>query len=224
MLEYAGAMAGKSARRPYRQVERAQAQQRTRESLLEVAGEEFFAGRWQSASLESLAAGAGVTKQTLLRHFGSKDGLLLQCLVHSASHVFEQRFAVEPGDPASAVDNLLDHYEEWGERSLRVGAWQGGPPVLAHFSALARKIHYDWVELAFGPWLDPLEGAPRERLRASLIAACDVQVWWILSHDLGLPRAQVRAVLLGLIEPQLSGAGASSAARAAGRKRARGTR
>jgi AcrR family transcriptional regulator len=203
MLEYAGAMPGKSARRPYRQVERAQAQQRTRESLLEVAAEEFFAGRWQSASLESLASAAGVTKQTLLRHFGSKDGLLLAALVHSGSHVFEQRFSVDPGNPASAVDNLLDHYEEWGERSLRVGTWQGGPPALAQFSRLARKVHYDWVELAFGPWLARLEGAARERLRASLIAVCDVQVWWVLAHDLGLPREQVRAVLLGLIEPQL---------------------
>jgi AcrR family transcriptional regulator len=187
--------------RPYKQVARAQARERTREALLGVASEEFYGNRWQQTSLEMLSAKAGVTKQTLLRHFGSKDGLLMQALGRSASQVFDQRWDVPAGDVEAAVENLLDHYEEWGERSLRIGAWlEGGSAALAKLSQMARQVHYDWVGYVFGPWLEDLEETERTRLRATLIALCDVHAWQLLSRDLGLPRTEVRATLTGAIE------------------------
>jgi AcrR family transcriptional regulator len=193
--------------RPYKQVARAQAQQRTRDALLDAAIDEFYGDRWQKTSLEALAAQAGVTKQTLLRHFGSKDGLLLQALIRSASQVLDQRWSIDPGDIASAVENLLDHYEVWGERSLRIGAWQGGPAVLAQLSQMARRIHYDWVGYVFAPSLDALDEPERTRRRATLIVLCDVQSWWILSHDLGFDRAATKATLTGAIATLLTAGG-----------------
>jgi AcrR family transcriptional regulator len=191
--------------RPYKQVARARARERTREALLEVASEEFYGDRWQKTSLEALSAKAGVTKQTLLRHFGSKDGLLMQALARSASRVFDQRWEVPAGDVDAAVENLLDHYEEWGERSLRIGAWlDGGSAALAKLSGMARQVHYDWVGYVFGPWLEDLEEPGRARLRATLIALCDVHTWQLLSRDLGLPRSEVRATLAGAIEAVLA--------------------
>jgi AcrR family transcriptional regulator len=187
------------AQRPYKQVARAKAQERTREALLDAAMEEFFEDRWQKTSLETLAAKAGVTKQTLLRHFGSKDGLLLQTIVRSSSQVFDQRWSVPAGDIEGAVENLLDHYEDWGERALRIAAWMEGPVLLAKLSQMARQIHYDWVGYVFGPWLEDLEEPQRSRRRATLIALCDVHAWQLLSRDLELPRAEVHATLTGAI-------------------------
>jgi AcrR family transcriptional regulator len=187
--------------RPYKQVTRAQAQQRTREALLDAALDEFTGGRWQKVSLQALAARAGVTKQTLLRHFGSKEGLLMQALMRGATEIYEQRWSAPTGDVPGAIDNLIDHYEAWGERSLRVGSWlDSGPPTLANLSQGARQIHYDWVEYAFGPWLERLEERARERCRAALIALCDVHTWWLLSSDLGLPRSEVHAILTTAVE------------------------
>ena len=111
--------------REYKQVERAKAQERTREALIEAASDEFFAGNWLKSSLDSLSSKAGVTRQTLLRHFGSKDGLLMQALMRSASQVRDQRWSTSTTDISGAVENVIDHYEEWGERSVRIGAWQG---------------------------------------------------------------------------------------------------
>jgi AcrR family transcriptional regulator len=186
--------------RPYKQVARAKAQERTRDALLEVAMDEFVGDRWQKTSLETLSARAGVTKQTLLRHFGSKDGLLMQALMRGASQVFDQRWSVAAGDIDGAVENLLDHYEEWGERSLRIGAWQSGPAMLARLSQMARQVHYDWIEYVFAPWLDGLDEPARTRRRAALIALCDVHTWQLLSHDLGFARSEVHATLTSAIE------------------------
>jgi AcrR family transcriptional regulator len=151
-----------------------------------------------------VARQAGVTKQTLLRHFGSKDGLLLQALARGAMQVLDQRFSSPVDDIAGAVDNLLDHYKAYGKRGLRIGTWQDGPAVLAKLERAARQVHYDWVDYAFGSRLEGLDKQTRARRRAALIALCDVQTWWLLSHDLKLPRAEIHATLVGAIEGLLA--------------------
>ncbi len=189
------------ARRPYNQVARAQAQQRTREALIDAAIDEFFSDRWEKASLEMLAAKAKVTKQTLLRHFGSKDGLLMQAMAQRGQEALNQRWGAPVGDIEGSVENVLEHYDAWGEHSLRIGAWlNSGPPDLADLSQAARQLHYNWVDYAFGPQLEKLDGEARVRSRAALIALCDVHTWWLLSHDLGFDRSEVRATLTKVIE------------------------
>jgi AcrR family transcriptional regulator len=187
-------------RRQYKQVAREQSQQRTREALLEAAIEEFYGERWHEVSLTALAARAGVTKQTLLRHFGSKEGLLIQALVRSAAHVLDERWNAPVGDVSGAIENLLDHYEVWGPRARRLGAWQDAPSVLAKLSQAGRQVHYQWIEFVFAPQLEGLEETAASRLRAELIVVCDVQTWWILAHDLELGRAEVKSLLTGMAE------------------------
>jgi AcrR family transcriptional regulator len=195
----------KTGNRPYKQVARAKARQRTREALIDAALEEFFDGQWEKASLEVLASKAGVTKQTLLRHFGSKDGLLMQAMASRGAESVNQRWSTPQGDVEGAVANVLDHYEQWGERSLRIGAWlQNGPPALVQLSLAARQLHYNWIDYAFAPQLQRLEGQERVRARAALIALCDVQTWWLLSNDLGFARAEILATLTNAIERLLA--------------------
>ena len=163
---------------------RAEAEKRTRAALLDAADEAFLSGPWEQASLDAIAGAAGVTKQTLLRHFGSKDGLLEHVLLRAIDEVQTQRMSVPRDDIGGAVDNLLEHYEVRGGRAMRSSNLdlEGS---LADLGRRARQFHYDWVELAFGTWLTAVGPAERRRLRAALIAVCDVQAWWILTHDLG---------------------------------------
>lgn len=184
--------------RSYEKVVRAEAEERTRAALLDAADEAFLSGPWGQASLDTIARDAGVTKQTLLRHFGSKDGLLEQTLARALSEVSEQRFSTPTNDIAGAVENLLDHYEVLGGRAMRSSNMELEGP-LADLGRQARQFHYDWIERAFGAWLELAAPVDRARLRAALIATCDVQVWWILSHDLDLPRREVRATLILII-------------------------
>jgi AcrR family transcriptional regulator len=195
--------AKRESTREYKQVERAKAQERTREALIAAATDEFFEGNWLKTSLDSLSRRAGVTRQTLLRHFGSKDGLLMQSLMRGATQVRDQRWSTPTTDISGAVENVIDHYEEWGERSVRIGAWQRGPAVLALFANAARQLHYDWVEHAFAGWLDRFDDETRAERQAILVVLCDVQTWWTLSNDLGLARRKVHAILTGQIERAL---------------------
>jgi AcrR family transcriptional regulator len=190
--------------RTYVKVARAQAEEQTRTALLDAADEAFLSGPWGQVSLQAIARAAGVTKQTLLRHFGSKAALLEQVLSRALAEVQEQRLTTPTDSIAGAVDNLLDHYEIRGGRAMRSSNLDLEGP-LAGLSRRARQFHYDWVEYAFGAWLAAADPTERGRLRAALIAVCDVQAWWIFSHDLDLPRADVRATLILTISRLLEG-------------------
>jgi AcrR family transcriptional regulator len=170
--------------RPYRKVERARGEERTREALLDAAERRFLERPWEQVTLESVAAAAGCSKQTLLRHFGTKDGLFEQAVARGFERVRAERFAAPPGDVPAAVDNLLDHYDRWGAYALRLGDVRGA-------GARARRLHHEWVDHAF---------APDARRRPALIALCDVHAWRLLSEDLGLTREQVRTTLIESVE------------------------
>ena len=184
--------------RPYVKVVRAEAEQRTRAALMDAATRVFFEEDWERTSLAQIAAEAGVTKQTLLRHFGSKDGLAEACFERAMAEVGSQRSEAPVGEVAGAVDNLLDHYEAVGDRALKLEAMQGGPE-LGGFVQLGREFHYDWVERVFATWLDAVPVRKRGRLRAALIAVCDVHTWRLLTQHLRLPRTEVRATLIQAI-------------------------
>jgi AcrR family transcriptional regulator len=189
--------------RPYKQAARARAQQRTRDALLDAAETVFLRKGWEQgsvdASVEALARSAGVTKQTLLRHFGSKEALLEEVVRRIGERVHDQMWAAPTDDVAGAVENLLDHYKEWGEEVLRIGAAERSPAI-AEIAQQGRQLHYEWVEHAFGRWLGRLKGRARSRRRATLIALCDVHTWWLLSHDLNLSRREVQGTLTEAIE------------------------
>jgi AcrR family transcriptional regulator len=191
--------------RRYTKVARAETQERTRVALLDAGQRLFFERGWDATTLEDLAAAAGVTKQTLLRHFGSKDGLLEQAFAKAFSDVREQRWDVPGDDVGRAVDNLLDHYEAVGDRALKIDA-MADVAVVADLVERSRQLHYDWVDVAFAAFLRPLRGRDRARRRAALIALCDVHTWRLLAGDLGLTRAEVRATLMLVIDSLLEGA------------------
>jgi AcrR family transcriptional regulator len=189
--------------RQYAKQARAEMEDRTRAALLDAAERLFFERGWEATSLEAVAAEAGVTKQTLLRHFGSKSGLLEHAFARAFENVRDQRWDVPGDDVERAVDNLLEHYEAVGDRALKIDA-MAGVDAVAEWVQRSRELHYEWVGHAFGAFLGPLRGRDLERRHAGLIAVCDVHTWHLLRHQLGLTRADVRATLVltirGLLE------------------------
>lgn len=59
----------------------------TRERILDAALLSFGTRGYEATSLDALAAGLGVTKQTILHHFGSKERLLEELIDRSAGEL-----------------------------------------------------------------------------------------------------------------------------------------
>lgn len=208
-------MAREERPRSYKQVARAKAQEHTRETLLQAAAEEVERDGWKQASLESVAERAGVTKQTALRHFGSKQGLLDAVINRTSSIVVKERAEAPIGDIPGAVANLMRHYERYGEIVTRLLPYRDA--VVRVFGqdkrdSLVRRavdsgheVHEDWVLRTFEPQLAILDPPTRRRRLAQLVAVCDVYMWKILRRDLGLDVPRAEEALVELIERLVSG-------------------
>jgi AcrR family transcriptional regulator len=186
--------------RPYKQVARAQAQQRTREALLDAANEEFVKGELSKASLEELAAKAGVTKQTVLRHFGSKQGLIEAAVRRAGAVVRRERAKAPVGDVPGAVHSLMDHYERYGDLMMRLLGEGNWFYLVRKVTDHGRELHREWIVRTFEPQLTKLSEEVRERRTAQLVAVCDLYVWKLLRRDMELSVPQAEIALVELIE------------------------
>jgi AcrR family transcriptional regulator len=191
---------GTAQRRPYRMTSRAEAVQATGERILDAAEDLFWVTPVERMSLDDVAGRAGVTVQTVLRRYGSKDGLVTAVATRAAERVRRQRDEAPVGDVPGAVANLLDHYEAMGDRALRLLAEEDSGPTMREIVERGRAIHRAWVQRTFAPQLAPLRGASRERRTAQLVAVTDVYVWKLLRRDAGLSRTQVERALQELID------------------------
>jgi AcrR family transcriptional regulator len=189
------------AKRPYRMGARAEATAATGERILDATEAAFYEQPGEDVTLAAIAASAGVTVQTVLRRFGNRQALFGAALTRAAVRVSLQRGSAPVGDVEGAVRVLVDHYEELGDRVLRVLGEEGRNQVLHTLTDIGRAYHREWCKQVFAPTLAELDGQGLERRTAQLVAATDVYVWKLLRRDQGLDRETTELAMLELIEP-----------------------
>jgi AcrR family transcriptional regulator len=182
---------------------RAEGVERTRERILEAAKRRFLELPYDEVRLADVAGEAGVTQQTLLNHFSSKEGLILALVDFLRSDVEDLRGPVRPGDVDAAVGALLREYEALGDANVRLVAVAERIPVLMQGIEKARAVHTAWLEETFADQL-PVDPRARRRALAALYAATDVGTWKLLRRDLRLSRTETRAVLRSLLRAALA--------------------
>lgn len=192
--------------RPYEMRGRAAAAAETAERILDAVERLFWETPGGEPTLEAVATAAGVSVQTVIRRFGGREGAEAAAFARAAARVTDHRFAVEPGDTASAITVLVDHYEALGDGVLRMLAAEHTRPFVAEVAANGRRLHEAWCEQVFAPTLDGLTGVAGARRLAQLMAVCDVGTWKVLRRDRNLSRKQVELALSELLEPLTSGA------------------
>jgi AcrR family transcriptional regulator len=179
---------------------RAVAAAATHRRLIEATIGLFEERFWDEVTLDDVADRAGVSVQTLIRHFGTRDGLFAAAAEEVRELVTSQRDRAPVGDLAADVRNLVDHYEQWGEvAALRLLAQEQRDPTIASLVESGRALHREWVERVFAPLLDRRSGVSRQRLLAQLVAACDVYFWKVLRRDMGLSRRNTERAILDTI-------------------------
>jgi AcrR family transcriptional regulator len=176
-----------NTRRSYTMTTRAKAAEDTRRRILQAAFDLQSSRLAAQIGLEAIAEEAGVSVQTVLRHFGNRAGLFDQTVVFANEQVADERRA-PVGDVPGALRVLVDHYEKRGDMALMMLAQETAYDHVRQLSDAGKENHRTWVEQVFSPLLSGLAAARREELLDLLVIATDVYTWKLLRRDRGLSR------------------------------------
>jgi AcrR family transcriptional regulator len=178
---------------------RAEAVAATRRSIVHavvgLASQHPFA----EISLDDVAGRAGVSVQTVLRQFGSRDGLMDEAMDVAMTEVEESR-RTPPGDVTAAVRTVMDHYEDRGRASLLLLGQETYDDLARRVTTRGKALHRDWVRAAFAPATDD------EAVLDLLVVATDVYTWKLLRLDRRLSRAATERRMHHLVTAVLAGA------------------
>jgi AcrR family transcriptional regulator len=185
--------------RSYVQTARAAAAEKTRRSILEATVAMVREEGSLAFTLADVAAAAGTSVQTLLRHFGDRQGLFNAAIGYARAQVAAER-AVIPGDPGVAITSLFDHYERWGRAMLSL--LDLGTEEARAATAQGRELHRAWVRYVFATGHDDAVATAKgesEELTDLLVVATDLYTWRLLVLDIGLARVVAEARVRRLI-------------------------
>jgi AcrR family transcriptional regulator len=188
--------------RQYVMTARAEAVAQTRERILRAAIGRTDRMPVSAVSLADIANDAGVSVQTVLRQFGSRDGVIDAGIDLALSEISEDRHAPQ-GDIPAAMTVLLDHYEERGDIAMLLLSQETTDAHAARITTKGRSMHRTWVEDVFTPQLGDVTGSEREEMIDMLVIATDVYTWKILRRDRGLSRKVVERRMLRIAEAVL---------------------
>lgn len=195
---------GEASKRPYRMGARLSAVEATRARICEATLALWLELSYDELTLDAVAASANTTRQTVLRHFGSKEGLVM-----AAADWYSQRFDkvvdVQPGDVEAAIDHLLAERELVGDANLRMLELEGRIASIDYGLTQGRAQHRAWIERVFAPQLATVTArSRREQAVDALYAATDVSIWKLLRRDFNRSRPATRAVMLTLVKGVLA--------------------
>jgi AcrR family transcriptional regulator len=180
--------------RTYTMGARAKAVEATRARIAETALEHFLAQPYDDVTIAGVAKAAGVSHQTVINHFESKERLFLAATAVFAENVDTHQSQAVTGDVASIVSTIVDRYEETGDANVRLSLLEDRIPEVAQAITKARADQRAWLEEVFGPLLPEEEHARRLAVMAAY-AATDVFVWKLLRRDHGLGREDTERVM-----------------------------
>jgi AcrR family transcriptional regulator len=182
--------------RPYRMTARAQTAQATAQAIIAAALALFAERPYDQVSLPIIAERAGVTVQTVLRRFGTKENLFAAAAQQRSGQIRADREAAPPGD----LTHLVAHYERWGDEQAHLLAQEARVAAIRGITDAGRRYHRDWVNRAYGPALATLPPATRRRKLAQLTAVTDLATWRLLRRELGLSPDQTTTAIRELVE------------------------
>ncbi len=182
---------------------RADSAEQTAERVMDAAIALWRIEPYDRMTLREIADRAGVSLSTVMRRFGSKDGLAEAVLRSDRVGTQSHRDAVGEGDVAGAVRMIVSEYEVYGDAVLRMIGLEERIDVVRQVVAAGRVAHEEWVERVFGALLEP---APGRRLQVlQLVTATDVYTWKLLRRDRQLSTDEVVAVMEDLCRRVVGG-------------------
>ena len=154
-------------------------------------------------TLDSIAADAGVTVQTIVRRFGGKEGLLGTAVKVLAVQINAER-EMPSGDVGVMVNKLFADYERTGDAVIRLLAVEPRHEAIRPFTDLGRREHRRWVGNVLAELLGRLDAAAQQRALDALVIVTDVYTWKLLRRDMGRSVSASIATVQQMIQGILS--------------------
>ena len=196
----ARAAAQPPAPRAYRQQLRAQQADANTDRIL-AAGVTLIktSRRLGEITLDDIARESGVTVRTVLRRFGSRDGVLEAAFLPLKDEIKSLRRETLPGDVDDALAMLLDQYEQMGDFNIRALEAEDQLALVHRGLEMGRQSHREWLSATFAPQLAARRPRDRERCLIALYAATDIYLWKLLRRDLKRTRDETRETFARLV-------------------------
>lgn len=192
------------ATRAYRQVARAAAVEDTERQITDALSN-LLEQRWfDEITLDDIAGAAGTTRQTIVRRFGSKTGVLSAMAAQLDSGIRAQRWSTRPKAVQEIVTVLHQDYERTGDQLVRTLNQEARIPEFAAVLDRGRQGHREWIEDMFAPWLSELDPKERMDLMSQLLAVTDVWVWHLLRRAQKHTAKETLKLMIGIVERLLS--------------------
>lgn len=182
--------------RTYDMTKRSNAAAETKERIMAATEMLLTNGSLADLTLQAVADNAEVTVQTVLRHMGSREGVLAAVAKVFSKRVESQRGRTEPGDVDAAISSVLDHYEAESGLVLNLIEQAGtGEAFAAQAVESGRRYHRNWVKRCFGPLVPEL----KPEITDALVAATDIYTWKLLRLDMVRSKKAARVVMNRLV-------------------------
>lgn len=178
---------------------RAKAAEHTVARIEDAAIELFRSRPFQEVTLRAIADASGVTLQTVLRRFGSKERLFTEAAKAQTETIFKGREVSAPADIPAIVGTIVASYEGMGDLNWRGVSQEDQFPLIKEIFDKARARHRQWIETVFADVIGVPQGDERERRILLLFAATDFYVWKLYRRDLGMNRAFTTARMVDLV-------------------------
>jgi AcrR family transcriptional regulator len=190
------------AKRPYRQTARAATAESLRQRVV-TAFNDLLLSRWiDEITLDEVAASVGTTRQTVIRLFGGKDGLLEAVIALVRAEAVPRTSMPADVSARAALKALIAHYEAVGDMVVRFLAQEERHSALRPLLAQGRHEHRAWVAERFGSTHSGLSALEKERQITRLIVATDIYTWKLLRRDFGKSQDEVLHLMVGIINKE----------------------
>jgi AcrR family transcriptional regulator len=174
--------------------------EKTKIKILNAFGDLWSEYSIRDITLEMVAKEAGLTTKTILRKFGSKEGLTNESLSYLAAKIESERTSTNAGQVDEILKALLSNYEKMGEAAIRTINLESELEIARQIGAKGRKLHRDWCMRMFASFLPDKQSDDYEIQLVSFIAATEIYLWKLMRKDLELSKEQTFSIFKNLVE------------------------
>lgn len=189
----------KPPRRSYSQTARADSAEETGRRIVESFVGKLMVQWFDEITLDSVAADAGVTVQTVIRRFGGKEGLLGEAVKVLSAQIMGQR-GMPTGDVSGLIDRLFEDYERTGDSVIRLLALESRYPAIRQLTDVGRREHRQWIADNLAEQIRKFTASDQRDFIDRLIIATDVYSWKLLRRDMGRTVEESKTNIISLVE------------------------